>query len=86
MLREFKRITKKGGLVILSTPNFLIKTEWSFDYLIGFLNTWSAVQHFIKVNNQNPVELVYNDLKKTWNTGSVKEVKFPILLRIGKVI
>ncbi len=61
------------------------KLEWNFDQLIGYLNTWSAVQHFIKVNNVNPVDTFYDDLKKAWNEEINKLFFFPILLRIGKV-
>ena len=61
------------------------KLEWNFDQLIGYLNTWSAVQHFIKVNNVNPVDKFSDDLKKAWNEEINKLFFFPILLRIGKV-
>ncbi len=69
----------------IPSPNFFINVEWNFDQLIGFLSTWSAVQHYIKANNKNPVELIYDDLKKTWNKNELKEVKFPVLLRVGKI-
>ncbi len=51
MLREFKRITKKGGSVILSTPNFLINSptgivtnpfhtqEWTYDEFEKIINS-----------------------------------------------
>jgi ubiquinone/menaquinone biosynthesis C-methylase UbiE len=58
--------------------------EWNIEHLIGYVETWSAVQHYIKVNNQNPVDLVFKDLQQTWGINTAKTVKFPILLRIGK--
>lgn len=69
----------------IPSPKPFITAEWNFDQLIGFLNTWSAVQHYIKANNKNPVDLVYGNLKKTWKNDLMKVVRFPVLLRVGKI-
>jgi ubiquinone/menaquinone biosynthesis C-methylase UbiE len=69
----------------LGTADFTSEYEWELPQLIGFLDSWSAVQHFKdKNNNQNPVDLIINDLKKSWPDGIKKKVTFPILLRIGR--
>jgi SAM-dependent methyltransferase len=69
----------------LQTPEFTSEYEWELPHLTGFLNSWSAVQHYKdKNNNQNPVDLIINDLKKIWPEGIKKKVSFPILLRIGR--
>ncbi|WP_316634120.1 class I SAM-dependent methyltransferase [uncultured Flavobacterium sp.] len=57
---------------------------WTFEALIGYLNTWSSVQHYITKNNQNPIDLIYDDLKASWQNNDQK-VTFPLLLRIGKL-
>ena len=57
---------------------------WSFEELIGYLQTWSSVQHYISKNNQNPIDLIYDELKISWHK-SDKKVTFPLLLRIGKL-
>lgn len=66
-------------------PNFVNEHQWNLEHLIGYLNTWSAVKHFIKYNGFNPVEGLEIELRKHWKEGEIKEVKFPILLRIGRV-
>lgn len=58
--------------------------SWSFEALIGYLLTWSSVQHYISKNNQNPIDLIYDDLKVSWQKNDHK-VTFPLLLRIGKL-
>lgn len=58
--------------------------EWTYDQLLGYLQTWSAVQHFIKTNNTNPVDLIHEDLKQAWKESATKKIKFPLLLRIGR--
>ena len=67
----------------ISTPSFVSRYEWSLDHLIGYLNTWSAVQHFKDKNNSNPVELIIDELEKTWDADESKLVTFPILVRVG---
>lgn len=64
--------------------NFAQALSWSKDELIGYLNTWSAVQHYIKANNQNPVEQIKEQLDDVWGSADKKIVAFPTLLRIGK--
>jgi len=56
---------------------------WTFEQLIGYLETWSATQHYKNKNHQNPVGLIYEDLKQSWARND-RKVKFPLLLRIGK--
>lgn len=57
---------------------------WTFDALIGYLNTWSSVQHYISKNNENPIDLIYDELRISWEKNDHK-VTFPLLLRIGKL-
>jgi ubiquinone/menaquinone biosynthesis C-methylase UbiE len=58
--------------------------DWTFGQLTGYLETWSATQHYIKANNNNPVDLIREPLWKSWETSN-KKVVFPLLLRIGKL-
>lgn len=61
------------------------KLEWTFDHLIGYLQTWSAVKHYKKEKNQNPIDLIYDDLKNCWGQEKSRTVKFPIILRLGRI-
>ncbi len=70
----------------IPAPEFAQKVSWTLDELTGYLNTWSAVQHYIKANGVNPVEDVRLQLQAIWREDEKKEVYFPTLLRIGKVI
>ena len=66
------------------TPHFQIKTFWTFNQMIGYLNTWSSLQHYKKANDRNPLEYMFIELKEAWGDDAIKEVHFPILLRVGK--
>ncbi len=64
---------------------FTMKCEWTFDHFIGYLNTWSAVKHYIKKNGANPINEIMKELEFSWGNSSTKLVEFPLLLRIGQV-
>lgn len=65
-------------------PHFQIKTKWTFNQMIGYLNTWSSLQHYKKANDRNPLEYMFTELKEAWGDDATKDVHFPILLRVGR--
>ncbi len=67
----------------LPTKDFFIKAEWSKDDALGYLNSWSAVQHFIDDKNYNAVDDIVNELDHLWE--DVKPVSFPLFLKLGRV-
>ena len=68
----------------LETKEFVNEFTWTFEQLTGYLETWSAVQHYIKKNDTNPIDLIREELKEIWEKGD-RKVTFPLLLRIGKL-
>ncbi|MCI9844927.1 class I SAM-dependent methyltransferase [Flavobacterium pectinovorum] len=68
----------------ITAKRFQNQFIWTFEALIGYLQTWSSVQHYISKNNQNPIDLIYDELKLSWENND-KKVTFPLLLRIGKL-
>ena len=68
----------------IPAPKFTNEFTWTFEQLCGYLETWSATQHYIKANGTNPVDIIREALKSTWENGN-KQVVFPLLLRIGKL-
>ena len=66
----------------LEVPELEMKQQWSFERLTGYLNTWSAVRAYEMERKENPVELVKKELWKQF--GEVGEMKFPLLLRVGR--
>ena len=69
----------------IRTPTFVNKIQWPLEHLIGYLNTWSAVRHFIKQNGYNPIDQLKKDIEKYWDKGQTKEVLFPLLIRMGQI-
>jgi len=69
----------------LETPEINNIKLWKFDNLIGYLNTWSAVKHFIDANGYNPVDEISADLQKAWGMAEIRKVNFPIIFRAGRI-
>ena len=67
----------------IETPNFSQEYQWNFEQLIGYLKTWSAVKHFEKAENYNPVDKISPQLKEAF--GEIGKVFFPILFRFGQI-
>lgn len=65
----------------IPSPEFENKLEWELEHLMGYLKTWSAVKHYQKEKANNPVDLIYEDLKRSF--GKKGTVAFPVLLRVG---
>lgn len=63
--------------------SFSYNVRWSVEHYLGYLNTWSAVKHFQKINKQNPVDKIENELKDVWGT-NLRLVKFPIFSVFAK--
>jgi SAM-dependent methyltransferase len=69
----------------LPAREFSIEVSWDLQHLIGYLNSWSAVQHYIDANGVNPVELFFADFKNKWPGAEKLNFRFPVFLRLGTV-
>ena len=67
-------------------PPMQMTYAWTLDHLLGYLGTWSAVQHFTKKNGVSPLDAgLADDLRQHWPEGVVKTVRFPIFGRVARV-
>jgi hypothetical protein len=69
----------------LGAPEFKIHVDWNREDFIGYLNTWSSVQNYIKVNKSNPVDEFAEELRSIWPDDATRHFYFPLFLRIGNV-
>lgn len=67
------------------TPEFTISGNWQVEHLLGYLNTWSAVKHFIRENGYNPVNRLEEEVRALWGENAMRAVEFPVLLRLGGI-
>ncbi|MFZ4634189.1 MAG: class I SAM-dependent methyltransferase [Saprospiraceae bacterium] len=66
-------------------PTMFIETQWTVADALGFLDSWSALQHFIRLNGHSPLNSDFQKkLAVCWAADEVKMVRFPMFGRIGK--
>ncbi|HET8573802.1 MAG TPA: class I SAM-dependent methyltransferase [Edaphocola sp.] len=69
----------------IPSPDLVNTQYWTLDHLTGYLNTWSAVKHFVKQNNYNPINEVRSEIKRFWGNEPTRPMRFPLLLRTGRI-
>ncbi len=67
----------------IETPLFYYQKEARLNEFLELLQSWSAVQHFIELKNENPVGLIEHKLKKLWGTEK-RRLQWTICLKLGK--
>lgn len=66
-------------------PSLDMTYEKDLDWLCGYLSTWSAVEHYKKNGNADPIPGLRHALSASLPEKENFRVSFPILLRAGKL-
>lgn len=67
-------------------PSFQIDCEWNLGQLIGYLNTWSALNHYKKEKGINPLDEMADRLQKIWGSEDVvRAVRFPVITKVAVI-
>lgn len=69
----------------IESPPFEMLYDWTLDQLVGFLNTWSAVRHYVVKHGVNPVDSIAKELQEIWTEAEKKKIHFPVLLKLGRI-
>lgn len=67
----------------LPTPDFSMTFSWSRAQFLGYLGTWSAVQHFVRANGRDPLDTFAPKIEAVWPELELKTVRFPVFVRLG---
>jgi len=69
----------------IPAPEFTINVKWTREQFTGYISSWSATQKYIQANQTNPIPDLTNKLKPFWKENELKEITFPVFLRLGKI-
>ncbi len=69
----------------LECPAFVMRMEWTLTQLAGYLDTWSALRNYRRNTGKDPLPHLIEQIAGHWSAGQVREVCFPIFLRMGIV-
>lgn len=68
----------------IQAPELTMRALWSVDQLLGYMDTWSASQQFMRVNNIRPTELVRDEIMAIFPRETLQEFTWKLGLRIGR--
>ena len=70
----------------MRSPQLFMDYNWNKDQFIGYLHTWSALQHYAKANHDSPLtNALLAELDRVWGDGAVLPIRFPLFLKVGRV-
>jgi len=69
----------------IQAPEFRMCFRWNVQQLLGYLETWSAVQHYKHAKQEDPMLHIRNALLAAWGENILLDVEFPLFLRVGRV-
>lgn len=70
----------------INSPQFQVQKKFNFEEFISYLNTWSAVKEYSKRNQNNPIDLIFSDLKTAWGNPQHENIMYwPLHLLVGYI-
>lgn len=70
----------------LTPPEFEMITEWNFEQVAGFLNSWSGTKIYLQKTGSHPLGTIWNELVNAWGTEKQKRlIHWPLHMRVGKI-
>ena len=68
----------------ITVPRFSMQAEWNLASLLGYLDTWSAVQRYTRKMGRSPVEQVAESLAAAWGDPSlIRRIAWPLTVRVA---
>lgn len=70
----------------LTVPPLQMQLYIPMQVLVGYLNTWSSTQAYIKEHGENPVEKILPELEAAWGKpDSIKAITWPLFVKAGYI-
>jgi SAM-dependent methyltransferase len=68
----------------IPAPDFYLTVNWTLEEFTGYCRSWSATQLYIEKHGVDPIPQLQKDLLPHWPPNLQKEVKWKLVLKIGK--
>lgn len=69
----------------IDTPAFTLRKQWRLQALLGYVQSWSAVQRYIAAHGSDPVEDLRATLAAAWgDPARAREVRWPLVVLAGR--
>ncbi len=85
-LVELKYSTIPFPFELIDAPDFYLEKELTLEELIGYLNTWSAVQRYLAKNQTNPTDALADELISYWGEPTApRKIAWKLAMKIGRI-
>jgi SAM-dependent methyltransferase len=69
----------------LPPPDLAMEADWDLAGLLGFLESWSAVQKFVAERRADPIDEIRAELSEMWGDPfQARRIRWPLFFRIGR--
>ena len=69
----------------IPAPALAIEENYSLRQLIGYLDSWSATQGYIKARGESPLRLIGSDLEKAWGDAATRRIQWPLFFKVARL-
>lgn len=69
----------------LPAKDFFIDCRWTKEELLGYISSWSSVQHYKDQRQESPLPVLENALIHQWTGSETKAFRFPLFLKLGRI-
>jgi SAM-dependent methyltransferase len=69
----------------LPVPRLSIEVDWTKEQLMGYINSWSSVQHYIRAQKTNPVTQMEGSVNVAWGREETRHFTFPLCMRAARL-
>ena len=68
----------------IAAPSFAMRHDWTLAEVLGYLETWSALQKYRRRNGRDPLAAFAPRLAAAWGGAARRAVAWPLSLRVGR--
>lgn len=69
----------------VSVPPLAMEMEWGREDLLGYVASWSGTRRLLAAGNEPDFDSFCQHVRRLWPDGEVRRVRWPLLLRVGRV-
>jgi ubiquinone/menaquinone biosynthesis C-methylase UbiE len=82
--KKYSTISLPGKQI--KVKDFFVSAKWNLSNMLNFIESWSGTQHYKKEKGENPVDLIYPELKQLWGESEkINTIRWPLFIKISRL-
>ncbi|HVZ71294.1 MAG TPA: class I SAM-dependent methyltransferase [Polyangia bacterium] len=80
----YRSVALPAGWRELEAPSFEIQATWTLDHLIGYVETWSALETYRRTRGEDPMRVIKPKLEAAWGEMKGRAGRWPLSVRAAR--